>query len=199
MMGDFAAFFEQHDAERDAAWQWRLNQIAEELSARVSRQQGKALRRLRRAWASDGSNRNHIPDKTVLSLNQGSGTGWAEVIAAPAHQYDPVRLAEAALVRELLGDVDEEDIARMDDQALGVLQRRLIAEGFGPGLVQRRERERLREPLPHRGGGAPSSPTERIGTGSKRKRREVERAKHSRSARKPRSHRDRRKAKDGWL
>jgi hypothetical protein len=203
----FAAFFAEHDAERDAAWRDKAIRLARETDARRARQQRKAVARLRRAWCEDGTNRNDDPERTVLSLDQrgrgdmGDAHIWAEHLAAPGHSYDPVRIAEGHLLRELLGNIDEDDVARMADYALQRLRDRLAEAGFSTGKVQRKERARLRELERHRGQGFGPITTESISTGRKDKRRQkVNAGRHSKPTQKPRNkHRQRRQVKDGWV
>jgi hypothetical protein len=81
-----------------------------------------------------------------------------EFIAAP-DGLDPVEVLmadESAEERRLLlGDMSEDEVAHLNDHTLDHLQEQLRELGMTPRGVQRKERERLRQPTRHRGGGPP--------------------------------------------
>lgn len=148
-------------AERERNKARRLLLRAHELDQRARR---KAIRRASRA--SDGR-------PTVLSLDwivgqnaDGGGISKHEVIADPL--ADPQREYDAKRLGEIVGDMAPEDVAKMDSHSLQRLQERLREEGLVTIGVQKSERERLRDPEKHSGGGIAKSKSR----GGKRRRKE---------------------------
>lgn len=129
-------------------------------------------RRLRKAFASDPSNTLSLDYRLDAYNNKGG-----ELIERVADRgLDPFVIltgTTADHMNEVLGDLTVEDVGRMDEHQLHVLQQRIIAAGMVPPTVQRSEKERLRPITPHRGNRGPAPTRQRMGRHRKLKRREV--------------------------
>lgn len=99
------------------------------LACQVERKRSQAMRAQRRShWY-------HRPREVSLDGPlYGSDAALGEVIPS-ADEHDPQRVAEANELRQLLGGIDLDDVARMDDETLNWLRWKLSDAGYGPGRM----------------------------------------------------------------
>lgn len=120
----------------------------------------------KRIKAEERGERGQDTTYGVLSLDApitdafDGGAGWHEFSGGNQLRLPPVEdpadlVAQdetSARIRQLVGNLDLEDVARMDSASLARLQDRLRSEGLVHFSVSQDERGRLRDPQRHAGG-----------------------------------------------
>lgn len=138
--------------QRQARAQLRT-EVRTKLAAKKAREQ--RLRQARSAIRRSLKNPKSLDAPVTLAGEQ--SPMHETVSAARSDPYDVLRQEELSA---LLGSLTVDDLARLDEHALERLRERIREAGFAPPSVQRKERQRLREPERHRG-SAPSPTRER--------------------------------------